>query len=573
MIQKYFQTTFDLSRFTAGFNQCETSAERIHFLNQQPVSAFLQQHCELWIDTARQTLTAVEAEENQDQISAVEIADLKGNLARGYLVRQDYEPALQLLFDVHAQYIIEREPLRDAICLHYLGVGYSLLGDYRSSFDYYLDAIEKARILRAPVLLAELYAELGADYGERDLLAEACDYLEQSLSILAQQDMPDLDEQRFLIMTQLITYRLKMGALGQASDDLARAKEILGTQQDSGPARFHYQLLLMRFAALSGDAPQYQAEYDLARGLLSDDDGQLDRFVFDQAVIEDEIIRGNDTAALEKLMALVLARSQTSETGFLLHCYDLLIELAESTGRVEHLRDWNEIRNQLQARLIERSTHHQEIVRRLVVLQNNVDVLIEDLNAYRADDKPSRRITDRLRGNKAYDDQTGLLNREGALLRLERIMKEACGMSYDCALLRVSMGAARDECGDWDASLTEPLVKAFSDRLWRSFRSTDLVARIGPDQFLVLLRKVDRGLTRVLLRRLLSTLSKPFPIGESQFTVDVSIGAVLVHPEQDHQALEIHQLLAQAEAALQRAVDDPGRSCDFDLSDDSPEGD
>ena len=101
------------------------------------------------------------------------------------------------------------------------------------------------------------------------------------------------------------------------------------------------------------------------------------------------------------------------------------------------------------------------------------------------------------------------------------------------------------------------LLVEISRRIKNCLRGNDTIARIGGDEFVLLLL----GLKRVeecelALRRLLDVISRPWPIGEQQVTLSASIGATLF-PNDDADA---DTLLRHADQAMYKAKE-AGRNC------------
>jgi diguanylate cyclase (GGDEF)-like protein/PAS domain S-box-containing protein len=101
------------------------------------------------------------------------------------------------------------------------------------------------------------------------------------------------------------------------------------------------------------------------------------------------------------------------------------------------------------------------------------------------------------------------------------------------------------------------LLIEISRRIKNCLRANDTIARIGGDEFVLLLL----GLKRVeecelALRRLLDVIARPWPIGDRQVTLSASIGATLF-PTDDSDA---DALLRHADQAMYKAKE-AGRNC------------
>ena len=97
------------------------------------------------------------------------------------------------------------------------------------------------------------------------------------------------------------------------------------------------------------------------------------------------------------------------------------------------------------------------------------------------------------------------------------------------------------------------LLKSVGERLKRCVRETDLVARLGGDEFAVLQANLDDVANAgVLASKIHNALSAPYPLGDTEMRITVSIG---ISPWMSETAGP-DEMLAQADIALYRAKDD-----------------
>jgi len=87
-------------------------------------------------------------------------------------------------------------------------------------------------------------------------------------------------------------------------------------------------------------------------------------------------------------------------------------------------------------------------------------------------------------------------------------------------------------------------------------RDTDTVARIGGDEFAILLESITEQTPQEITQRLLAELSKPFLILGANCQISGSIGLVLPKPDKAN----IESLKKKADIALYQAKHN-GRNC------------
>ena len=86
-----------------------------------------------------------------------------------------------------------------------------------------------------------------------------------------------------------------------------------------------------------------------------------------------------------------------------------------------------------------------------------------------------------------------------------------------------------------------------ADRLRSVTRTSDTVARVGGDEFVIVIEEDDRSVDR-LVRRIDEVMGEPMDINGQPITVTVSAGG----SSDDSSATGIDELLASADAAMYR---------------------
>jgi diguanylate cyclase (GGDEF)-like protein/PAS domain S-box-containing protein len=164
-------------------------------------------------------------------------------------------------------------------------------------------------------------------------------------------------------------------------------------------------------------------------------------------------------------------------------------------------------------------------------------------------------ITDR----KVHDPLTGLPNRALFLDRLERARARARRAQRSLyAVLFLDLDRFKVVNDSLGHPVGDLLLVAVAGRIESCLRSGDTVARIGGDEFAVLLEEVqDLDEASEIASRVHAAFSLPFPVGGHELFVSVSIGIALGGSETQ----DIAGLLRDADTAMYRAkVSGRGRS-------------
>lgn len=149
-----------------------------------------------------------------------------------------------------------------------------------------------------------------------------------------------------------------------------------------------------------------------------------------------------------------------------------------------------------------------------------------------------------------YDSLTGLPNRTFFLDTLERTLSRAAHRRTLAALVFLDLDgfkAINDRLGH---AAGDTVLQAMADRLRAGTRSSDLVARMGGDEFTVLVQDLARPDDAALVARgLLERLVRPLVVADEEISLTASAG-ISVFPEDGGDALT---LLRHADLAMYRA--------------------
>ncbi len=197
--------------------------------------------------------------------------------------------------------------------------------------------------------------------------------------------------------------------------------------------------------------------------------------------------------------------------------------------------------------------------KRLVRINEEVPLLvavITDITEFREAEAHSRYLA-------LHDGLSGLANRT---LLNDRVDKELAGTSR-CALLYIDLDGFKDVNDLYGHQAGDELIREFASRMTALVRSGDTVARIGGDEFAVLVSGIeDPRVLPDLCERILQAARQPFEVAGMQAFVGASIGVALASDPD----CRYTDLLRKADAALYKAKED-GRGCYRIFSDEMDE--
>lgn len=145
------------------------------------------------------------------------------------------------------------------------------------------------------------------------------------------------------------------------------------------------------------------------------------------------------------------------------------------------------------------------------------------------------------------DELTGLVNRRGFMTLAEQHLRLMRRTSGQVLLLYADLDGLKQINDRFGHELGSTALCAVADVMKRTFRRTDIIGRVGGDEFVVLVIDPKRGDERVLPRRLARNLRAYNQQSPYAFELAVSVGTSLA-PARPGVSLE--QLLAEADAAM-----------------------
>ena len=152
-----------------------------------------------------------------------------------------------------------------------------------------------------------------------------------------------------------------------------------------------------------------------------------------------------------------------------------------------------------------------------------------------------------------FDSLTGLPNRALFQDRLTQALARAARSQAQVGLLFIDLDhfkAVNDRLGH---AFGDELLKQVSARLSQSVREVDTVARMGGDEFTIILEGIQSAETAAMIaNKVLQTLAPAIRIGAQELYVTASIG-VAVYPSDAEQG---DDLLSNADTAMYRAKEE-----------------
>lgn len=161
-----------------------------------------------------------------------------------------------------------------------------------------------------------------------------------------------------------------------------------------------------------------------------------------------------------------------------------------------------------------------------------------------------KRSEERLTYLAQYDHLTGLVNRSLFRDRLDQAMARSKRLQQPMGLMLLDLDRFKSVNDSLGHDVGDELLKSVSERLKSCVREVDTVARMGGDEFTIILEGVASEQSIVVVaKRIAESISTVFELQGHTISIGISIG-ITVFPQDDH---SIDELLRHADSAMYMA--------------------
>lgn len=174
---------------------------------------------------------------------------------------------------------------------------------------------------------------------------------------------------------------------------------------------------------------------------------------------------------------------------------------------------------------------------------DRVEGLVVDISA-------QKRSEESLAKQVMTDPLTGIANRIGMNLQLEQMLDQASRSQCQIGLLFIDLDKFKPINDQYGHQVGDELLQQVAVRLSKRLRGSDLAARVGGDEFAILLWDVagPAGMERVS-RELFALLNEPFDCSSNLCSVGASMGGSLF----PNHGKTMNELLSAADSAMYEA--------------------
>ncbi|GGK89044.1 EAL domain-containing protein [Deinococcus radiotolerans] len=411
--------------------------------------------------------------------------------------------------------------------LNGLGLYHDRAGEYDRALQAFLDSLRHTQAsgdttgsFRALNNLASLHADTGN-------LAQARLFHEQSLHLAEDTRSPIL---RAAAMTHLIVIHSRQGDTQQVLDLAAEHLTLIG---EVGPPRWVSTVLECVSRALlqtgrADEAAQVALE-ELEQARSRQDEEGVSRLGC--AAAQALMTIGRLGAAATLLQDSLRLSQQLGSRPIQVLALSGLSALHEQAGD-----DREALRYAREHHALEREVHQKEVDARsqLLTAQIRLELLNRESEIERLRNVELAEANQQLRDTQAdllyratHDPLTGVANRA----HFNQVMEDtlhALTPGELAALVFIDLDRFKWVNDSLGHPAGDALLQEVARRLQQTVRNTDVVGRIGGDEFIVLLRRIGvRSDVTLVARKIVDALSPPFTLGGHQITITASVGCAV----------------------------------------------
>ena len=165
--------------------------------------------------------------------------------------------------------------------------------------------------------------------------------------------------------------------------------------------------------------------------------------------------------------------------------------------------------------------------------------------------KVSQRVLDKdLENARYYDQVSGLPNRVFFMENLEHTIHRAQRLSSQLALLFIDIDKFHEVNSTYGNDVGDKVLKKFASLVKRVSRKMDYVAKVGDDEFTVLIDNIpSSAIAADVAKRIINIFREPIQVGKHKLKLEISIG-ISIYPDS---GITKDDLLNNAICALQSA--------------------
>ena len=177
-------------------------------------------------------------------------------------------------------------------------------------------------------------------------------------------------------------------------------------------------------------------------------------------------------------------------------------------------------------------------------LGQNFNMMIEDLKKMKHQLTAQRNLAEH---DASHDSLTSLLNRRSFTQHLSKAIETSKAQNKSLAIFFIDLDHFKEINDTLGHDTGDMILKIFAERISSCIRATDIFARMGGDEFMLVLRNIDENyLPKNTVSKIMSTMENPIQLKGQEIFIHASIG--ISHYPKDAQDCET--LIKYADKAM-----------------------
>lgn len=154
---------------------------------------------------------------------------------------------------------------------------------------------------------------------------------------------------------------------------------------------------------------------------------------------------------------------------------------------------------------------------------------------------------ERLRNLSLTDGLTNLNNRRGFMVLATGLLKFARRVKYPVCLMYIDLDSLKSMNDKFGHTAGDAIIAQFANILTETFRDSDIIGRMGGDEFVVMIVDATENDLEIMQSRLKNNVEAYNQKAGHRYEISFSLGIIRVNPDS---TLTMEELLSQADKAM-----------------------
>ncbi|WP_163339590.1 tetratricopeptide repeat-containing diguanylate cyclase [Desulfopila sp. IMCC35008] len=453
----------------------------------------------------------------------------------------EFDLVFPLLKDLPEQYKLIGDEYGRLKAVNALGVMHMDMGNYDHALPYFLKSLKLAKKKNLQEREASALANIGLVFNELGKIDQAFDYFTEALN------NPEINNTGFYTASKCIGhYYIKTGEYDKAGIYLNGAFTRARKAKDT---HFESELLTTQ-GILNRHREQYrQAETDFKKSL--EISKKLGNVKIETENLYELGVLNLSQGHVDKSFSYInqaLALAVKKDIGrFQCRCYENLSTMYEENGdyanALEFLKKYNSAEKEYNLMKAELKLKSLEFEHKLEQKQQQAEI-------YRLKNEELEEANRKIMNLANHDNLTGLPNRRLFMEILKSSMNSALRYDQKIAVLFIDLDNFKPVNDRFGHRAGDYVLKEVGERLIQVLRKSDVVARFGGDEFVILVSELeDSQYLNAIAGKISERFQQDFQVGAHQCNLGASIG-ISLFPDDDE---DIEGLLIKADKAMYAA--------------------